>query len=206
MAFRLPSPTYANEWDLVSGVLQELDETTAAGPARGAAARRVRPGGGGRVRERARRGRRWSGSLRDPATRFATLRELGRDDRPFARFVRLFSRTLLWDGEVEEAEREKLRVAAGDGRGRRGGAGPGPAGRSVERRRACGRRWCSASCWGAWRARAGRRRDRRRRAGPRPRRPTRTPSPGRPTPRPWPRSRRSSRGWGSTTWSKATAG
>ena len=61
-----------------------------------------------------------SRDLGDPARRWATLRELGREDRPFARFVRLFSRALLWDGDVEEVEREKLKsllATAGAGGG-----------------------------------------------------------------------------------------
>jgi hypothetical protein len=47
--------------------------------------------------------------LGDPGRRWAAMRELARDDRPFARFVRFFSRALLWDGDVDEAEREKLK-------------------------------------------------------------------------------------------------
>jgi hypothetical protein len=107
VVFRLPSPTYEREWDLVADVLRELDEATA--PTRLEALRRdaCAPAAaaecdGTPVAASVAR------SLRDPATRFAALRELARDERPFARFVRLFSRSLLWDGEVEEAEREKL--------------------------------------------------------------------------------------------------
>ena len=64
VAFRLPSPTYANEWELVSGVLHELDETSRREPSRRAAAGRVRARGGGRVRESAARGLGVAGSRR----------------------------------------------------------------------------------------------------------------------------------------------
>jgi hypothetical protein len=58
-----------------------------------------------------------SDRLADPGGRWDALRELTSGDRPFARFVRLFSRALLRDGEVEQAEREKLkRLLATPGR------------------------------------------------------------------------------------------
>jgi hypothetical protein len=108
VAFRLPSPTYGNEWALVSGVLHEMDETLAAN--RLEALRRDACAPAAMVEcENAPLAPSVSQALRDPAKRWATLRELARDDRPFARFVRLFARALLWDGEVEEGEREKLK-------------------------------------------------------------------------------------------------
>ena len=108
VAFRLPSPTYANEWELVSGVLRELDETTAASRLDALQRDACAPAAVAEC-ESAPLAASVSRELGDPTRRWATLRELGRDDRPFARFVRLFSRALLWDGDVEEVEREKLK-------------------------------------------------------------------------------------------------
>lgn len=108
VVFRLPSPSYANEWELVSGVLYELDQATAA--SRLAALKRdaCAPAPTAEC-ENAPIGASVSRALGDPVNRWVTLRELGRDDRPFARFVRLFSRALVWDGDVEELEHEKLK-------------------------------------------------------------------------------------------------
>jgi hypothetical protein len=108
VAFRLPSPTYGNEWELVSGVLQELDETTAARRLEALRQDACAPAAMAEC-ENAPLATSVAQALGDPAKRWVALRELGRDDRPFARFVRLFSRALLWDGEVEEVERERLK-------------------------------------------------------------------------------------------------
>ena len=108
VAFRLPSPKYGNEWELVSGVLHELDETTAQSRLDALRRDACAPAATAEC-ENAPLAGSVSQALGDPAKRWATLRELGRDDRPFARFVRLFSRALLWDDEVEEVEREKLK-------------------------------------------------------------------------------------------------
>lgn len=108
VAFRLPSQTYGNEWELVSDVLHELDEATAARRLEALRQDACAPAAMAEC-ESAPLAASVSQALGDPAKRWATLRELGRDDRPFARFVRLFSRALLWDGEVEELEHEKLK-------------------------------------------------------------------------------------------------
>jgi hypothetical protein len=117
VTFRLPSPTYDHEWDLVSNVLVELDEASAARRVEALRHDACAPAAVAEC-ETAPLGASVVQSLGDPVKRWATLRELGRDDRPFARFVRLFARTLMWDGEVEEGEREKLKsllAAAGAG-------------------------------------------------------------------------------------------
>lgn len=108
VAFRLPSPTYGSEWELVSGVLHELDEASAASRLEALRHDACAPAAMAEC-ENAPLAASVVHALGDPARRWATLRELGRDDRPFARFVRLFSRALMWDGEVEEGERERLK-------------------------------------------------------------------------------------------------
>jgi hypothetical protein len=108
VVFRLPSPSYGHEWELVSSVLHELDETTATSRLDALRRDACAPAAAAEC-ENAPLAGSVSQALGDPAKRWATLRELGHDGRPFARFVRLFSKALLWDGEVEEVEHEKLK-------------------------------------------------------------------------------------------------
>jgi hypothetical protein len=108
VVFRLPSPSYGNEWALVAGVLQELDEATAASRLQALKRDACAPAPTAEC-ENAPIAASVSQALGDPVKRWVTLRELVRDDRPFARFVRLFSKALLWDGDVEELEHEKLK-------------------------------------------------------------------------------------------------
>lgn len=108
VVFRVPPRRYANEWDLVSQVLAEIDPATSAhrlaeleeracapAPAAECPTEPLSPG--------------VAASLADPVARWTALRELRIGGRPFARFVRLFARGLLWDGEVTDDERELMK-------------------------------------------------------------------------------------------------
>ncbi len=118
VVFSLPSPTYASEWDLVSDVLQELDQ--AAAPGRLEALRRdaCAPGAAAECDERARRGlgrpvpARPRDALRDAAG--------ARERRPALRPVRA---AVLEDAALGRrgggSGAREAAVAAGDGGGRR---------------------------------------------------------------------------------------
>jgi hypothetical protein len=108
VVFRVPSPTYRSEWELVSGVLQELDAATAAARLEALERDACAPAAAGECAQ-AVIAPSVARDLADPGRRWTAMRELSRDDRPFARFVRFFSRALLWDGDVDEAERERLK-------------------------------------------------------------------------------------------------
>lgn len=108
VVFRAPVPAYANEWELLSGVLKEIDQAAAEGRLQALRRGACAPAEPAEC-ETAPVAASVAQALADPGRRWAALRELSREDRPFARFVRLFSKALLWDGEVEEAELEKLK-------------------------------------------------------------------------------------------------
>ena len=125
--FSLPSPSHADEWDLLRDVLTNLD--AAAAPERlgrlqtDACAPFAAPC---RLDEFARQaGQR----VEDPLTRWSTRREIDTPDRTFARFVRQMAVAFRWDGEVDYDEYARLwrllAVAYEPGR-RTAGLEPGP--------------------------------------------------------------------------------
>ncbi len=108
LTLRYPAWSYANEWDLIKDVLDELDASTgdrrltalkadscAPAPPEQCTREPLAPD----VAKR----------LQDPVHRFLTLRELESGSRPFARFVWLFARDLRWDGRVSNDERDLLK-------------------------------------------------------------------------------------------------
>ncbi len=108
VVFQWPQPTYANEWALVKAVLDEIEPATADARLASLKKEACAPAAV-EACETVVLAESVSKQLADPVRRWDTLAELTSGDRPFARFVRLFSRALLWDGQVEEAEREKLK-------------------------------------------------------------------------------------------------
>ncbi len=108
LVFQWPQPAYANEWALVKAVLDEIEPASADARLAALKAEACAPAAI-QACEKVVLADTVSKQLADPVRRWDALAELTSGDRPFARFVRLFSRALLWDGQVEEAEREKLK-------------------------------------------------------------------------------------------------
>ena len=108
LVFQWPQPAYANEWALVKAVLDEIEPASADARLAALKAEACAPAAI-QACEKVVLADTVSKQLADPVRRWDALAELTSGDRPFARFVRLFSRALMWDGQVEEAEREKLK-------------------------------------------------------------------------------------------------
>jgi hypothetical protein len=107
VAFRVPRPTYASEWDLVRELLREIDRDKADGRARALMADACHPVAAGCTLD----GFNDAAATRiaDPVARWATLRELQEPRRSMARFVRLFARALVWDKWTDDDERARLK-------------------------------------------------------------------------------------------------
>jgi hypothetical protein len=108
LTLRYPAWSYPKEWDLVKDVLAELDSATAAArleALRRGACRPAEP----QECETTLVASRVEDALKDPVARWEARRELASGNRPFARFVRLFARSLVWDGRVSNDEREMLK-------------------------------------------------------------------------------------------------
>jgi hypothetical protein len=108
VAFRVPRPAYASEWDLVRQILKEIDRDDKAGArAQQLMADACHPVGAGCTLDAFNEAA--SARIADPVARWATLRELQEPRRSMARFVRLFARSLVWDKWADDDEGERLK-------------------------------------------------------------------------------------------------
>ena len=104
--FSLPSPSHADEWDLLRDVLTNLDAAAASERLGRLQTNACAPFAAPcRLDEFARQaGQR----VEDPLTRWSTRREIDTPDRTFARFVRQMAVAFRWDGEVDYDEYARL--------------------------------------------------------------------------------------------------
>jgi hypothetical protein len=113
LTLRYPSWSYQKDWDLVKDVLVELGSASAVGRLEALRREACQPAPPDEC-ETALVASGVEDALKDPVARWEARRELAKGNRPFARFVRLFARNLVWNGRVSNDERDRLKTLLKD--------------------------------------------------------------------------------------------
>jgi hypothetical protein len=107
VTFRVPRRRWANEWDLVRHILNEVDRAKADERLQALMADACHPLPSGCTLDGFNNA--VAARIADPVARWATLREVQDPRRSVARLVRLFSGALLWDKWTDDDEQERLK-------------------------------------------------------------------------------------------------
>jgi hypothetical protein len=109
MSLRYPPRRYDKAWELVAEVLSEINKSTAQQRLDRLKTEACFPAAQAQCTD-APLAAEVATALNDPVARWAVLRELEKEGRPFARFIWLFERALRWDGEVTDDERALMKA------------------------------------------------------------------------------------------------